>query len=224
MNRSGFTVLELTVVVSVVSLMALVGVIVQEEMVVKARQAEAKIKLANAHKTMKTFYAENQSFTYCLKEIGAIPANPGGYYSVGVSESSETNTGCGSNRNGPCNAYSWSTDGSAIQSCTPPSGYTLAAESANGQPVDSSFYQDSVVEVQQHWFPFIGNVPYTITQAGAGFVQADTYQLFTAGVVRSKQNAASDTWSINAQGKIIRTEGGGGISGSYPEGFVNPGI
>jgi len=112
-GTSGFTLVELMVVVAMVGILSAIAIPQYSKFVAKARQAEAKIGLAAAYSSLKSFAMENGSYTVCLRQAGYVPDGPNNncgpsrYYGIGFQESIYGQTNCGPNGDQSCGYYSF---------------------------------------------------------------------------------------------------------------------
>lgn len=81
--NSGFTLVELMVVVAIVGILAAVAVPNYLKYQAKARQSEAKVALAAVYTQEKGFFAEQSKYWPCLSQVGYVPDSENRYYSVG---------------------------------------------------------------------------------------------------------------------------------------------
>src|SRR5687767_8132048 len=104
-TQTGFTLIELMVVVAIIGILAAIAVPQFRSYQARARQGEAKLALGAILKIEKIFHFENGSYGSCLKEMGYQPdgydpvninANPKRYYVVGFGMVQSSNASCGS--------------------------------------------------------------------------------------------------------------------------------
>jgi type IV pilus assembly protein PilA len=122
-NTSGFTLVELMVVVAIIGILAAIALPNYQKYQAKARQSEAKIAMSSIYTAEKSFTAENSSYTVCLREAGYVPdGNQGSvtgmthYYNVGFVTALGTPTTCGPAGGTACNVYNYTA--SAANTCT----------------------------------------------------------------------------------------------------------
>jgi type IV pilus assembly protein PilA len=94
-NSSGFTLVELMVVVAIIGILAAVAIPNYQKYQAKARQSEAKIALASIFTAEKSFSAENSTYTACLTQAGYVPEGANRYYTVGFSDAAAGSATCG---------------------------------------------------------------------------------------------------------------------------------
>ncbi|MFL5815397.1 MAG: type IV pilin protein [Bdellovibrionia bacterium] len=104
-NAKGFTLVEMMVVVAIIGVLSVVAKTNYDHFVAKARQAEAKIGLAALYTAESSFFAEKNSYTSCLRQIGYVHDTPKRYYRIGFSYATASTSTCGPSGNIPCNNY-----------------------------------------------------------------------------------------------------------------------
>lgn len=126
-NVSGFTLVELMVVVALVGILAAIAIPQYSKFTAKARQAEAKINLAAAYAILQSYAAENGSYTLCLRQAGYVPEGPVSncgpprYYVIGFDERLyESQFTCGPGGNQPCAYYQFAGQGTTACDNTHP--------------------------------------------------------------------------------------------------------
>jgi type IV pilus assembly protein PilA len=84
-NKSGFTLVELMVVVAIIGILATLAIPQYSKFQSKARQSEAKVGLAGIQTAEQTFQTEHASFSSCLGDIGFSSTSAKRYYTIGFS-------------------------------------------------------------------------------------------------------------------------------------------
>ena len=84
-NKSGFTLVELMVVVAIIGILATLAIPQYSKFQSKARQSEAKVGLAGLQTAEQTFQTEHASYSSCLGDIGFSSTSAKRYYSIGFS-------------------------------------------------------------------------------------------------------------------------------------------
>jgi type IV pilus assembly protein PilA len=97
--RSGFTLVELMVVVAIIGILATIAIPQYSKFQSKARQSEAKVALTGLHTAESSFQAEQGGFTTCLTDIGLTLDGAKRYYIVGFKDAKYYSNG---NFNGQC--------------------------------------------------------------------------------------------------------------------------
>lgn len=182
-NKSGFTLVELMVVVAIIGVLAAIAIPNYQKYQAKARQSEAKVNLAALYTAEQGYYSEHGTFTGCLRQIGfdlndMSNAVTKRYYSVGFSATPIASTVCGPNGGAACTGYTWNVDGTVNVTCPDTDGFFLATAKMNSAL--------SVV------------VQASLTNA---VVTKETF-LGTAMGSISNSSGSYDTWTIN-QSKYI---------------------
>jgi type IV pilus assembly protein PilA len=199
-NSSGFTLVELMVVVAIIGILAAVAIPNYQKYQAKARQTEAKIALAAIYTAEKSFNSENGSYTGCLRQAGFVPEGANRYYSIGFPKATVTgaSTACGPAGGQPCGNFSWAGAGS---NCNPNDDAFGVATPTGDQGYSST----------------------ASTQAAASGGKMDTSKIantsiaqttFTAGAIgvvsnaSSGSNAATDSWTMNDTKVLLNTTSG----------------
>ncbi len=82
-NQSGFTLVELMVVVAIIGILASIAIPQYSKFTAKSRQSEAKIGLSGIYTALRTFQSEHGQFTACLVDAGFGVEGAKRYYSLG---------------------------------------------------------------------------------------------------------------------------------------------
>lgn len=86
MNRSGFTLLELMIVVAIIAFLAMLAMPNLMHFLAKAKRAEAYMNLHSIYAAEKAYFAENGTFSSVLNGQGGIGWKPEGYKGGGKNE------------------------------------------------------------------------------------------------------------------------------------------
>lgn len=135
------------VAVAIVGVLARIATVNYNKYSARARQSEAKIKLASVYSAMHGFYAAEGTFTACIKQAGYNTDVMGAFYTVGWNNNIASN--CGPNGDTACTAYGWLPDGTAdgSRTCAATDKYTLgtlAIGNSTSPPGASDFANDSL--------------------------------------------------------------------------------
>jgi type IV pilus assembly protein PilA len=172
-DTSGFTLVELMVVVAIIGILASVAIPNYNRFQAKSRQSEAKVNLAAIYTAEKAYAVEMSTYSGCLNSIGFTPdgysnvgaalANTRHYYAVGLS------------------AGLLMTYGPTAILCAHGAGVDFwpANQTANSGTA----------------------APATVT-APASVMTQNTFTIGAIGVVSSIVGAAADQWSIN-ENKVL---------------------
>jgi type IV pilus assembly protein PilA len=85
-NKSGFTLVELMVVVAIIGILATLAIPQYSKFQSKARQSEAKVGLAGLQTAEQTFQTEHASYSSCLGDIGYSSTSAKRYYTIGFKD------------------------------------------------------------------------------------------------------------------------------------------
>lgn len=102
-SASGFTLVELMIVVAIIGILAAVAIPNYQKYQARARQSEAKISLASVYTTETSYAAENSSFSECITDIGYASTGKNLYYAVGWGAAPGGGNTCGPLGNTGCN-------------------------------------------------------------------------------------------------------------------------
>lgn len=84
-NPSGFTLVELMVVVAIIGVLSAIAVPNFKKYQAKSKQSEAKIQLAALYQTEVSAQADYNTYATCINDLG-YETSPKGYYWVGFSD------------------------------------------------------------------------------------------------------------------------------------------
>ena len=86
MNRSGFTLIELMIVVAIIAFLAMVSVPTFMRFLAKAKRAEAYMNLSSLYAAQKAHWAEKGTFSDVLFGQNGVGWKPEGYHGGGANE------------------------------------------------------------------------------------------------------------------------------------------
>ena len=82
-DERGFSLIELMIVVAIIGVLSTVATPNFQKMSAKARTVEAKSALSAMFTAEKAYYAESNTYTYCLTQAGYIPEGARRFYTSG---------------------------------------------------------------------------------------------------------------------------------------------
>jgi type IV pilus assembly protein PilA len=181
-SESGFTLVELMIVVAIVGLLSTIAIPNYQKFVARSRQTEAKLTLSAIYVSEITFFAEQGTFTSCLSDAGFQRVGPRVFYSIGFGN---TNTTCG-NGSDDCHLRDFSPMAFCAAGAFPAGGYFPANNAATGTPVNRATFNAS----------FTTRIEKTRFTAAA------------VGRVSSSDPANIDVWTMNESKSISNAVSG----------------
>ncbi len=94
-RQSGFTLIELMIVISIVALLAMVALPTYQESITKSRRTDAKAALSAATLNQEKYFFQFNGYTSSVNDIGGDSdqlLSPEGFYSVSLSNNVGTGT------------------------------------------------------------------------------------------------------------------------------------
>lgn len=218
-NRSGFTLVELMVVVAIIGILAAIAIPQYGKYQARTRTTEAKIALGAIYTAERSFATENNSFTMCIQSIGYAPEGwtsaaaqgSGRFYAVGFDSALVDPVACGGDGVRNCIGYAWDLNvaaPAAAASCAIANGRTFyngvagvrnpaAAAAAEGLGVPTGAF----INLPGGAAGQITNVSSTAFIAGAAG-NVSTSSDDGAG------NPTYDRWTINEQKTLLNIRSG----------------
>ncbi len=195
LSKSGFTLVELMVVVAIIGILAAVAIPNYQKYQARARQSEAKVMLASAYTALQSYFAEVGTYTTCLNDIGfESTAGAKRYYTVGINDPAVAT--CGPAGNASCNAYTFDNAGAAQLFCGGAAADPAAVVENETHYVATAALGGVVLPVAA--LAVVGNSPSDINQTV--FVVTAVGRVSSAPAVPAAAaagNGGGDRWTID---------------------------
>ena len=203
-QTSGFTLVELMIVVAIIGTLASIAVPQYSKFQAKSRQTEVKIQLGAAYTVEQSFAAENSTYTACLGQVGYNRDGTKFYYTIGFSDATAVGNGAfckpgGGGASGDCETYQWSYTGGAY---TAGASCTIAVSSTNF-PANIAEPNSGGVTTEAFLVTGASNVKANVTPA----ISSTAFVIGGAGNIMPKATLV-DGWSIDNNKQILNTQSG----------------
>lgn len=186
-NSSGFTLVELMVVVAIIGILAAVAIPNYQKYQAKARQSEAKIALASIFTAEKSFNSENGSYTGCLTQAGFVPDGATRYYTIGFTKAAADGATCGPAGGIACSWYQYNGGAGAGTQCATADVAYQGATNTSPNAYAATVKQNATVA---------GATALKGDQLTSSAVSQNAFVAHAIGSV-SASNAALDGWTMN---------------------------
>jgi type IV pilus assembly protein PilA len=184
LDSSGFTLVELMIVVAIIGILAAVAIPNYQKYQARARQSEAKIALAALYTAQKSYAVENSSFSTCLFDVGYQPQGAQVYYATGFSAGALSGS-CGPAGATTCQA-TW--PGGVATACTAPtSGFGAGSATFFAYEATAKINAGGALGVH-------GDLTATL-------MTQSNFTAESSGSI-SQSNTVKDHWTVNDQ-KVI---------------------
>ena len=177
-KQSGFTLIELMVVVGIIGILAVVAIPSYRNYQAKSRTVEAKLALSSARKALAAFHMENDTYTSCLNAAAYGASSGNKYYSIGFGPTASVAANCNSN------------------TCNNPLGAPVGSELCSSSDGETYFVANKG----------FGGTPTTQSDLSSSTVSTNTFKLFAAGRISGSGNL--DIWSIDQDGNLVHEQVG----------------
>jgi prepilin-type N-terminal cleavage/methylation domain-containing protein len=187
-EQSGFTLVELMIVVAIIGVLSAVAVPNFKKYQAKAKSSEAKVQLAAAYTALQAFYGDFGAYSTCLSYMGYGPGNEymSRYYGVGIASdgSSEGINGVDMEPKANMADNVWTT----VQN----SGLGTECQDSNAMPKEIGATSATDNPGNTSWFPAGKTV--------GGTAQQTTYTKDYYGI--GDQSTGNQQFVLAAEGKI----------------------
>ncbi len=200
---TGFTLVELMVVVAIIGILAAIAIPNFKTYQAKARQTEARLGLSNVFTAESAFSVENSTFSSCIAGIGYGSDSSKRFYTVGFSDAAATAGFCGSDTKQQCNSINYAVV-PAVGLCPantnpPPASGCPAAGCAAG--ASAPFLTHFPASQTANGVAVPGQAALAAPQASV--VKTAIFTAVAAGFVSTGAGAVNDIWTID-QNKALQ--------------------
>jgi prepilin-type N-terminal cleavage/methylation domain-containing protein len=207
-NTSGFTLVELMVVVAIIGILAAIAVPNYQKYQAKARQTEARVHMAAVYTAQTSFQVENNSFSACLGGMGVAGVGAKMFYSVGWDAGASATCGSGDDT---CQCLSYVQDQvNGDLDCATPAGLAVGVV-GSGNPCITQAILANTAFPGQVIAPAASITDLADGAAGAIGASAARFRVAAYGRISNSMNGAAaiyDQWEVNEIKEITNSVSG----------------
>lgn len=198
-NQSGFTLVELMIVVAIIGVLSAVAVPNFKKYQAKAKTSEAKVQLAAAYTAMQAFYGDFGAYSSCLAYMGFDPGLEWSsrYYGIGIGAAANNITIAGDVSTG--NASMDADTFTSVQN----SGLGADCQAAAAFPINESTDAAAAQAGNVSWFSAgkrVGGAAPQLAATGAFYSIGDQSVGNQKFVLAAEGNVSTDKVTVGAIG------------------------